>query len=51
MKGYNNTWRGVSEGRATTNAEEKLPVGTYYYLLDPGDGSTQPKTRWLYITR
>ena len=33
------------------NTREKLPVGTYYYTLDPGDGQTPPKSGWLYITR
>ena len=49
-KGYNNTWDGTSNGRATVNAGEKLPVGTYYYILDLGDGST-PKKGWIYINR
>ena len=49
-KGYNNTWDGVSTGRATVNAGEKLPVGTYYYVLDLGDGS-KPKKGWIYINR
>jgi len=51
MEGYNNTWDGTSSGRATISASEKLPVGTYYYTLNPRDGATEPKTGWLYITR
>ncbi|WP_405399568.1 gliding motility-associated C-terminal domain-containing protein [Maribacter sp. Asnod2-G09] len=50
MDNYDNTWDGTSMGRATVNASEKLPVGTYFYLIDFGDGS-EPKTGWLYITR
>ena len=50
MDNYDNSWDGTSSGRATINAPEKLPVGTYYYLIDFGDGS-EPKTGWLYITR
>ena len=48
--GYNNTWDGTSNGRATLYTEEKLPVGTYYYILDLGDGS-EPRTGWVYINR
>ncbi|MEX0274890.1 MAG: gliding motility-associated C-terminal domain-containing protein, partial [Flavobacteriaceae bacterium] len=51
--GYNNDWDGTSYGRATMRAEEKLPVGTYYYILDLGESGSdlEPKTGWLYITR
>ncbi len=49
-RGYNNDWEGISNGRATVNASEELPVGTYYYVLDFGDGS-KPKVGWLYINR
>ncbi|QCX01873.1 DUF11 domain-containing protein [Aggregatimonas sangjinii] len=51
MKGYDNTWDASSTGRATIGAERNLPVGTYYYTLDLGDGTTQPKAGWLYISR
>ena len=49
-KGYDNTFKGLSNGRAVLYKEEKLPVGTYYYVLDLGDGSKN-KTGWLYINR
>ncbi len=49
-KGYNNDWDGVSNGRAVVNKGKALPVGTYYYILDLGDGS-QPIADWLYINR
>ncbi|MCB0450814.1 MAG: gliding motility-associated C-terminal domain-containing protein, partial [Confluentibacter sp.] len=49
-RGYNNEFNGTSNGRATMNVSEKLPVGTYYYILDLGDGS-KPKVGWLYINR
>ncbi len=49
-RGYTNDWNGISNGRATINKGEKLPVGTYYYVLDLGDGS-QPIADWLYINR
>ncbi|OXA98731.1 hypothetical protein B0A75_13785 [Flavobacterium oncorhynchi] len=42
-KGYNNTWDGKADGSAKT-----LPEGTYFYILDLGNGS--PKTSgWLYL--
>jgi len=49
MKGYDNTWGGATTGEATMGAERKLPIGTYFYTLDLGDG--QPKKNgWLYIS-
>ena len=48
--GYINDWDGTSNGRAVINQPEKLPVGTYYYVLDLGDGS-DPRVGWLYINR
>ena len=49
-KDYDNSWNGTSNGRATINGSDKLPVGTYYYVLDLNDGS-KPKTGWLYLNR
>uniref|UniRef100_UPI0024958F38 DUF7507 domain-containing protein n=1 Tax=Algibacter lectus TaxID=221126 RepID=UPI0024958F38 len=46
--GYNNTWDGVSNGPRTVNEEDKVPVGTYYYVLDLGQGD-EPRIGWLYI--
>ncbi len=51
--GYDNDkvkFEGVSNGRATLGKGEKLPVGTYYYMLDLGDGSPIMKG-WIYINR
>lgn len=30
---YRNTWNGDSDGRVTVKEREKLPTGTYYYVL------------------
>ena len=49
-RGYNNEFEGISNGRATVNVSEKLPVGTYYYVLDLGNGE-EPGVGWLYINR
>lgn len=46
VKNYKNDWDGTADGQK----EEGLPAGTYYYVLDLGDGS-EPLTDWLYINR
>ncbi|AYN66076.1 DUF11 domain-containing protein [Euzebyella marina] len=48
---YNNTWNGKTINNATIGSDDNLPVGTYYYTLELGDGSTPPKSGWLYISR
>ncbi len=48
-KGYDNTWGGISEGRATIAKGEELPVGTYYYVLKI-DG-LKDRAGYLYINR
>ncbi|MEA9412771.1 PKD domain-containing protein [Flavobacterium sp. PL02] len=42
-KGYNNTWDGKADGSAKV-----LPEGTYFYILDLGDGSAKT-SGWLYL--
>ena len=49
-RNYRNDWGGISNGRATINTQEELPIGTYYYVLDLGNGS-KPKVGGLYIIR
>ena len=49
-RGYQNDWNGISNGRAVINQSDELPVGTYYYVLDLGNGS-EPRVGWLYINR
>jgi gliding motility-associated-like protein/uncharacterized repeat protein (TIGR01451 family) len=43
QKGYKNTWDGKAEGSAKT-----LPEGTYFYILDLGDGSKKT-SGWIYL--
>ncbi|SDQ21560.1 T9SS type B sorting domain-containing protein [Flagellimonas zhangzhouensis] len=45
-KNYKNDWDGTADGQKG----DGLPAGTYYYVLDLGDGS-EPQTDWLYINR
>ncbi|WP_028872086.1 T9SS C-terminal target domain-containing protein, partial [Psychroserpens burtonensis] len=49
-KGYRNDFDGTSNGRAVLGEGDKLPVGTYYYVIDLGNGS-EPRVGWLYINR
>ncbi len=48
-RGYNNTWNGISEGRATIAKGEELPVGTYFYILKI-DGQRN-HSGYLYLSR
>ncbi|PKB18980.1 gliding motility-associated C-terminal domain-containing protein [Flavobacterium sp. 5] len=43
--GYKNTWDGTSDG-----PEKVLPTGTYFFILDLGDGSDKT-SGWLYLKR
>ena len=51
--GYNENDRmfeGYSDGRATVNRGEKLPTGTYFYILKYSDGKkSKEKSGYLYI--
>lgn len=55
-KAYNttgNVFDGTSEGRVTVQQDNKLPVGTYFYILDYVDvtGKTITMTGYIYINR
>lgn len=55
-KGYNtngNVFDGTSQGRVTVGQDNKLPVGTYFYVIDYQDngGSTKQLTGYIYINR
>ena len=56
MSGYNNTtkaFKGVSDARATLEASDNLPQGTYYYIVEYVDehNKTQTETGWLYLKK
>ena len=48
----NGTFKGISEGRTTIKQSEKLPVGTYFYILKYKDSSaTQHESAgYLYLS-
>lgn len=52
-KSYNESdvmFRGYSDGRATVNRNEKLPTGTYFYILKYNNGiRVKEKAGYLYI--
>ena len=55
-KAYNtegNVFDGTSEGRVTINTDNKLPVGTYFYILDyeESTGNTKSISGYIYINR
>ena len=47
---YTGNWDGTSNGRWTIDAQGKLPVGTYFYVIDLGNGH-KPFTGYLYLNR
>ncbi|MEM9001586.1 MAG: gliding motility-associated C-terminal domain-containing protein [Bacteroidota bacterium] len=55
-KAYNssgNVFDGTSEGRATVDQDNKLPVGTYFYIIDYVNlaGNTKQISGYIYINR
>ena len=46
---YDNSWDGTANAGMIINKGVKLPVGTYYYVLDLGNG--KHKTGFLYLNR
>ena len=45
---YQNDWRG--EANTGANIGDELPVGTYFYVLDLGEG-IDPETGYVYLNR
>lgn len=48
-----NVFDGTSEGRVTVDKDNKLPVGTYFYIIDYQDlnGNMKQLSGYLYINR
>lgn len=48
-----NVFDGTSQGRVTVQQDNKLPVGTYFYILDYEDdnGLMQTRNGYLYLNR
>lgn len=48
-----NVFDGTSEGRVTVDVDNKLPVGTYFYILDYEDSQGEMKSLsgYIYINR
>jgi len=44
-------WDGYSNGRMTINQGEKVPDGTYFYVIKFNDGKTDPLVGWVFVTR
>ncbi|MDF4221867.1 Ig-like domain-containing protein [Maribacter sp. M208] len=55
MNGYDNvsnTFKGLSDGRATISKDSELPVGVYFYVIKYiKDGNNLNKSGYLYINR
>ena len=55
-EGYNNVtrvFRGFSNGRVVVETSDKLPQGTYYYVIEYVDENRQKRSEvgWLYLKR
>ena len=55
-KAYNtngNVFDGTSQGRVTVDSDNKLPVGTYFYIIDYEDlnGNMKQLSGYIYINR
>jgi hypothetical protein len=47
-----NTFNGYSQGRTTVNSNEKLPFGTYFYIieiLNESTGDTNKLSGYIFI--
>ena len=46
-----NVFSGFSSGRVTVSQSQRLPAGTYFYVIEyPANGTTVKKTGYLYIS-
>ncbi|MFH7011375.1 gliding motility-associated C-terminal domain-containing protein [Flavobacterium sp. FlaQc-52] len=48
-RNYENTWDGTANVSGVVNRGDMLPTGTYFYVIDTGDGTI--KKGWLSIMR
>ena len=48
-----NVFKGISNGRVTIEAADKLPQGTYYYVIEYVDENNQQQSMvgWLYLKK
>ncbi len=48
-----NVFDGTSQGRVTVDKDNKLPVGTYFYVIDYQEtsGNMKQLTGYIYINR
>ena len=46
-------FKGISDGRVTIEASERLPQGTYYYIIEYVDEHNKKQTEvgWLYLKK
>ena len=56
VEGYDNVtrvFRGISNGRVTVEQAEKLPQGTYYYVIEYYDSNNNKESLvgWLYLKK
>ena len=42
-------WDGFSQGRLTIKEGERVPVGTYYYIIYFDEDNRNPQTGWVYV--
>jgi hypothetical protein len=42
-------WDGFSSGTRTINKGEKVPVGTYFYVIEFNQDRIPPRTGWVYV--
>ena len=42
-------WDGHAKGSMVLSDGQRVPAGTYYYMIDYNDGSTKPIKGWVYV--